>query len=483
MQDVSSASRPTSRLTGIDESAARKILLVRAAETGDAQLISAEDRGYADRAAAELARWSGKATDRARWPGKNSAQRSAATLFLTKRAELLAAKLTEREPALKRALRASVWRPWIGWVIVLTALVAGVALEAVADRKHVNILAFPLVALVLWNLATYAFMFIGAMRRMVGGSARSRWFTRSTIARMLDGRLVGGSVGATMSAFGAQWASQAAPLHSARAARILHVAAALLAIGALAGLYARGLLFEYRAGWESTFLSAATVEQILALFLGPASYVSAIVLPNAAALEGLMWSVNPTGENAARWIHLYALTVAGAVIVPRLLFAAIARWRESRLARNVPLALHDAYFLRLTSGWTSRSTDAYVFPYAHTLDAAASAALEREVRRVLGESMTVQLREVTSYGTQDSVVVKVPPNTQAALLFNLAATPESENHGAYIDKMRALKPVILIDQAAFKRKVGSEDRLTERRRAWEAFLQARNVSAEFVDLA
>ena len=43
----------------LDETAARQVLLVRAAETGDAAdaLLTEDDRGYAARAAAELVRW------------------------------------------------------------------------------------------------------------------------------------------------------------------------------------------------------------------------------------------------------------------------------------------------------------------------------------------------------------------------------------------------------------------------------------------
>ena len=54
--------------------------------------------------------------------------------------------------------------------------------------------------------------------------------------------------------FAADWSVLAAPLYAARTARILHVAAAALAGGVIAGLYVRGVAFEYRATWESTFL-------------------------------------------------------------------------------------------------------------------------------------------------------------------------------------------------------------------------------------
>ena len=72
-----------------------------------------------------------------------------------------------------------------------------------------------------------------------------------------------------MAALTADWARVAAPLYAARAARILHLAAAALALGVIAGLYVRGLAFEYRATWESTFLDPAQVRALLAAALAP----------------------------------------------------------------------------------------------------------------------------------------------------------------------------------------------------------------------
>ena len=90
----------------------------------------------------------------------------------------------------------------------------------------------------------------------------------------------------------------------------LHLAAVAVAAGALAAMYLRGLGLEYRAGWDSTFLDAQAVHRWLNLLLGPASALSGIALPEPAQLEALRFSTGP-GENAARWIHLYALTTAG----------------------------------------------------------------------------------------------------------------------------------------------------------------------------
>ena len=78
----------------------------------------------------------------------------------------------------------------------------------------------------------------------------------------------------------------------------------------------------------------------------------------------------------------------------------------------------------------------------------------------------------------------------SAALFNLAATPEHENHGAYLDCLRAAtgpRLVALVDEASYKRRLGdapaARERLAERRSAWSSFCSAHNVHVAFVDLA
>ena len=78
-----------------------------------------------------------------------------------------------------------------------------------------------------------------------------------------------------MAALARDWTALAAPLYAARAARILHLAAAALALGVVVGLYVRGIAFEYRATWESTFLDAPTVRTLLAFAYAPGAWLTA----------------------------------------------------------------------------------------------------------------------------------------------------------------------------------------------------------------
>ena len=69
----------------------------------------------------------------------------------------------------------------------------------------------------------------------------------------------------------AELVAPAAPLATARIALCLHAAAATLALGLMGGMYLRGLVLDYRAGWQSTFLQADTVQAVLSTALAPAT--------------------------------------------------------------------------------------------------------------------------------------------------------------------------------------------------------------------
>jgi hypothetical protein len=108
-----------------------------------------------------------------------------------------------------------------------------------------------------------------------------------------------------IAAFTAAWTERAAPLYAVRAARVLHLAAAVFAAGVLTGMYVRGLAFEYRASWESTFLGPETVYALLAFALAPGAWLTGIGVPDVAHIASIRTGADPGSENAALWLHLY----------------------------------------------------------------------------------------------------------------------------------------------------------------------------------
>jgi hypothetical protein len=457
----------------MDEASALKVVAVRAVETADGAhtLWSDDDRAWASRAAAEVV-------------GADAGQDA----FLARRALLVIEKLGARQPSLSRSVRALRWRPWVGVALPTLALLLGIFVDQIDRAQRINILAPPVLILVLWNLGVYVAVVAsyvvrygedvspGPLRRMVARVA-SGWWRRRGRGAMRDAIVV----------FIDDWARRSASLYGARAARILHIAAAALAIGVISGMYMRGVAFEYRASWESTFLDAPTVRAIAAGAYAPGALVTGIAVPDVDAVAAIR---APQSENAARWLHLMAATLAALVVVPRLLLALFSGLVERHRARHLALPLDEPYFLRLLRGYRGGAARVRVIPYSYTPSAAAIAGLEAVVARIFGGSAAMLLSAPIAYGSDDAGADAAVSSagTSLVVLFSATATPERETHGAFLVELRRTCPnaevlLALIDEGAFARRwQGSSDRIRERRGAWRRLVEEADLRAVFVDL-
>ena len=425
--------------------------------------------------------------------------------LLAARAHALFARLSARHPMIEgvRALTGGI--AWIEIAAMLAGLAAGAALSALDGPRRIEIvLSLPLLGLLAWNLAVYLFIAYSALRRR--GSAAGRGFLAATLARIparLAARAVArwkafdtGLAGA-LDRFVREWFALAAPVNRRRAVRAIHLAAAAIGLGLIAGVYLRGLALDYRAGWESTFLSAEQARSVVQALHGASGYVSGIALPSAAGLEAIRW---PKGEPAARWMHLIALTVLLFVVVPRLLLAAgsaFAAWREaSRMA--LPAALQDYFRSAFGSvGSVVPREMALVVPYAHAMNAAALARLIAWIRDDAGGRIDVEATEPLPYGEEERYLAGLAGRgaARASLLvlpFSLATTPEDENHGQVIEGVRdwiarerpGARLMVAIDEAPYRERMdGMAERVAERRELWRAFVEARGLKPRFLSLA
>jgi GTP-binding protein EngB required for normal cell division len=203
-------------------------------------------------------------------------------------------------------LSALEWPLWMSWLVVLAAFLLGIGTDAVGSAGHtVNILAPPLLLLMLWNVAGYGFL-------------ATKWLSKSRHFKLpqLD---------------------QTEALAMARGTTVMHWAAAALALGALLAMYWRGLVFDYQALWQSTFLSAQSAHQLVRIVLSPAAWLAGWFggssFPDLTSFAQLRAPASQ-GENAGRWIHWYAITVFLVVLLPRCLLAL----RSYRLAQNLKSA-------------------------------------------------------------------------------------------------------------------------------------------------
>lgn len=447
----------TSRLR-LPEPAARRVLLLRAYETAEpaAAVWSAGDRDWATRVA------------RASLGVAVAPQR-----FVEERTRLALGRLAERDGAVRRAVERHPRLATATALAVLAAAAAGLLVDRIGADRRIDLLAWPMAMLLAWNLAVYLWTALGA----AGLAAPAR--LRRALQRHLDDWTAGvprpGAPAAQappLQRFAADWSRTAAPLNAARAAAVLHLAAAALALGVVGGLYARGLVLDYRAGWESTLLDAATVQRLLEWLLAPASWATGIPLPDVGPLR-----VRP-GElargDAAPWLHLMAATLAVGVVAPRLGLAAVALARVVWLRHRLPLPGDDPWLQRQLAEGGGDPVRAWVLAHARALAAPAAMALRDRLAARLGPGLSLVVAEPLPYGQEDDAARCTPPpgTTQVLLVVDLATTPEAEVHGRWLDTVAAAAPaarrVLLADPASMAaRSAHDPGRLAVRRAAWQ----------------
>jgi hypothetical protein len=299
--------------------------------------------------------------------------------------------------------------------------------------------------------------------------------------------------------FAAEWGAVSQPLMLLRAKRLLHLAAAMMAIGLIVGLYVRGIALRYEAGWESTFLGPAGAYALVSALYGPAAALSGVSYGSVEQLQALRWTASGGGGEAASWIHLIALTAVLYIVVPRLLAALAATlgiWRFSRRPPVPPGLLGYARTLVIGVGSGTTNEIASVTPYAYEPKPQSVAGLEALLGAALGGNLKIEVRPAVRYGDEKSIGTRIAEQaaTWHVLLMTLASTPEVENHGAFIGGWRdwlvkssnAVPMLILIDEGPYASRmrgdVGFEQRVQERRKLWRDFVAGYGLRACFVDL-
>ncbi len=297
--------------------------------------------------------------------------------WLEKRASYLFERLSTRYQLLIELAR--VPAQW-SVPLYLIAFVGGVASNLLGPTAEIHVVRNPVFLLVLWNLGVYTclllFRFLPRQRLSTGAADLSSGskeqailidrvaragskFTPSWPLRFVMPRLwrffqcltVGfgepKAYGEVLSRFNSNWLQVGAPLSTARWRVSLHVGALMIAIGAIGGMYCRGLFYDYRVSWASTFITREqSVEWLVKVVFGPSLFVSKMLGLDLAQQISVARLFTAEGDAAEGWIHLFAITVVLGIVIPRTLLA-LWQWQKiSRFRRGMNLPL-DGYYGRL----------------------------------------------------------------------------------------------------------------------------------------
>ncbi len=358
---------------------------------------------------------------------------------------------------------------WIGGVVGVAAFVIGWWTHDLGPEGKVGLLAFPLLGLIVWNLAVVVASLVPWRRGSDGWPAA--WQAR------LDGGPKATGDAVVDEALG-RASRESLALHGARwmaTGKIwFHVGALLLAAGVVAGLYARGLVRNYEATWESTFLTQSTVSQLTQIVLGPAALLTGIPVPAVPPQGGLV--------PAAPWIHLWAASAGLFILLPRLLLISMAG-RQAKLRReewSAGFAAYEAAARRLALG---QPLVARVLPVQVTPDSPLRDSLRALLQHGWGGQVMVDFLPSVAYGEEEAALAALTEApSHLVLLLPLAATPEEEVHGTLrrgLEKLLATSArpslaLTVLDASGFETRLAgmpeAERRMRERRAVWEKIL-------------
>lgn len=451
----------------MNERRARQLVLVQAFDAADSPLWTPEDRDWASRLAAQTA------------PANASPE-----VLLAERAHHAVQRLAPRDADVRRWLERSPWRWRVLGAATLAGAVVGLMADLLGQDPYINLLAPPVWAIVAWNLVVYALLAVQALRK--GGHAAGA--VRRMLARLWQRHAGRGPLQqATL-----RWASASSGLAIVRAALILHVAAAAVAAGAMAGLYLRGLVFDYRVGWQSTFLEAETVHALLSAGLAPARALTGIGVPDATGLAALRITPQTpqAGASAAPWIHLYVATLLVLVVLPRLALAVVAAGQAWSRGQRIALPLQDDPALIALRRYRRHGPVLVrVLPYAAPPAAQAALGLRALLAEVYGPDVQLQFGDTVAIGDEDTGAARAGEGSPALLvgLSELGSTPEAEAHGRFARALRSRAPgaalLWVVDETHFlQRFAAMPARMAERRAAWRDWAAREGLRCLSVDL-
>ena len=346
----------------LTEDQAAKIILIRSVEECDRGAFSEQLRTEAFVAAKHVE------------PGLNSIERYASTLF-----EHLSSSY---QSILQLAKMPTPW----ALPICFAALIMGLGTNLLGSAEKIHVVRNPVFVLVAWNLIVYltlliffllgkrinpeAPVFASSQGKLEPGYPIDRfrdhkpkqkpqapWVVKYLIPgvwqffhKMVFGFQEQKTLAWVIRRFSSHWFSVAGQLVAVRWRRLLHLASLFLAMGAVAGMYFRGLFQGYQVVWDSTFMThEETVSRLIHVLFGPSLWVSNLLGLGLATEINVGRLLLPQGDNAEAWIHLFAITVVIAIVIPRVLLAIGQSRQLNRLSNDIALPL-DTYYGEVIEG-------------------------------------------------------------------------------------------------------------------------------------
>jgi len=321
----------------------------------------------------------------------------------------------------------------MGTVLPLCFLL-GLGADYLGPPGKVNLLFNPFLLLLAWNLVTYlallfrALFFKTSKKLLFQGLLfrLSEWLLRLPLSPLRLDTPAARVLTSTRLRFIEDWHQAYPKLVHHRFLYRMHSAAACFALGVVGGFYLRGLVQAYSFDWASTFIrDVETLRALLGTIFGPVLLVGGALFP-----EGL-----PKLGDDANWIHLFALACLVYILVPRFILALWQHKQANHQLRKLTIDEHQAFFLKLLGPLRGAGKKLVVYAYSYTLSELQKQRLLGLARGIWGGKLTKSDFQRLEWGETE---VSLPGDDSGVfvLVFNGVQTPEAEVHGEIANHMR-----------------------------------------------
>ncbi len=459
-----------------------KILLIQALEESDphGKHLPLSTRHHATQQARE------------KQPLQSDHSSKAVASFLTTRSETLWAFVEKAFPGFAKSWKHFHFDIPAFWVAI-PALLAGLLINGLGESQRVNLLNFPLLIMLLWNGWTYLSSALIPLFNSKGKTIRldicASWLAqllgnqkpRSWPIGNISDPAVTSWVQESTKRFTELWWPHVRPVWTNRLRQLLHLGAVCVAIGMIFGMYIRGLALDYQATWESTFLSVNQVHGILHILLGPAAGLLQYTFPNISELASLQ---APQHGPAAQWIHMWAVTIFTAIVIPRSIMVWMNQRSLNKVQQSFVIPLDDPYYAHLLAADRGHGIQVDILPYSYHPSPQAKNFLDLGLLDLFGNLVSIRWHQPIPFGQEFSNPAEVSTNLRTSVvIFNGGQTPEGEVQGEWLHSMQTQmnsakarsRLLILLDEEPYSQAI-DENRVMERRQAWQRLINHYHLS-------
>lgn len=359
------------------------------------------------------------------------------------------------------------------------------------DGARINLLAAPLLLLLVWNLCVYVLLILKSLRLF----PRLSLPLREGLAKVLSGfKWAGLKQHALKAGFASLWAEAQLPRLHLCAARAFHLAAAAFAVGILTSILVRGIGTAWQIGWESTWFadSPEAVRAIIRFTYGliPLDIIGLAPIPDTDAIAALRFDLG-NAVRAAPWLCRLMALLFCVVILPRLLLAGWVTYRMQLAQKRISVKTNSPYYrgiltvkplLPLWTGFIIDSADEAI------LSSDKWRTFEKAFRST-SPDQSFNTIVCNAWEASPETVLKSIPEAEAyriMLVLDPMNTPEDEVHGTLLSALsdwcsKTLSPslTVILDCSTLNRRIGNN---AARVALWETFISDRHavtLSADF----